>query len=217
MLGVLMALVVGCTPKSDSVSELTPEPDPSPELTPTPELPQEPIATEEPDPSPDSEASTPVPQASNAYVSDAYGFSFTYPSRYVMPEENYIESYAAGESVAPQQTLELWPQQAHDNIQERLDEATELPPNIIVQVFENTDQTPLKAWKPELSSVDNRALTVDGQAAIAFASTGLYEHDNVLVSTPDGKYVLRFSVGYFDANDPMRQDFQDIVSSLEFR
>ncbi|MBF2079691.1 MAG: hypothetical protein IGR76_14515 [Synechococcales cyanobacterium T60_A2020_003] len=94
---------------------------------------------------------------------------------------------------------------------------TELPPNITVQVFENPDQRPLTDWKSELSSPDVQPLQVGEQEAIAFSSTGLYEHDNVVVSTPDGKYVLRFSVGYFDANDPMRQDFQDIVSSLTFQ
>jgi hypothetical protein len=59
-------------------------------------------------------------------------------------------------------------------------------------------------------------MRVAGQPAIAYTSTGLYEYDNVVVASPDGRYVLRFTAGYMDAKAPIRRVFQELVSSFSF-
>lgn len=117
VMGVLMVIATGFTPKPDATPErsLTPEPTP-----PTPEPIQEPESTPETTPTasgsvPEPEASAPEPQAPTTYVADTYGFSFSYPDRYFMPEQNYID-YSSDQSGTLQKRVELWQQQDYDDI-----------------------------------------------------------------------------------------------------
>lgn len=204
LIGLLTLLAAGCDGRSPDAESQTPDPEAPSETTPAPTA--------------DSSISEPAEEESEAttnqvYTNDSYGFEFTYPDRY------YIDSPVPIQPTNPdvQEIIQIWQQADYEDIQGRLGEATELPPNITIQVIDNSAQKPLTDWKEDLSSDDDRPLTLDGQAAIAYSSTGLYEQDNVLVPTPSGQYVLHFSVGYFDAESPMRDDFQTIVQSLSFK
>ncbi len=151
---------------------------------------------------------SPVESQSASYVSDRFGFRLTYPSSYIIaPSES-----TSTQSTRPLAVLELWNQADYPN----RNALPETPPLIAVTVYDNTQQLPLSAYKGELSHNDGRPLTVGGQNAIAYTSTGLYEFDNVLFSSPDRHYVFRLSSSYMDANAPIRQDFQNIISSFTF-
>lgn len=195
LIGLLTILATGCAGRTPDAEPQTSDP----QATSTPQATSSPEASE---PGTDQ----------RVYTNDAYGFEFTYPDRY------YIDSPVPVQPTNPdvQETIQIWHEEDYEDIQERLGEATELPPNITIQVIDNAAQKPLPDLKQELSNDDDRPITLDGQEAIAYSSTGLYEQDNVLVSTPDEQYVLHFSVGYFDAASPMREDFQAIVSSVAF-
>jgi hypothetical protein len=108
--------------------------------------------------------------------------------------------------------LEIWRQE--DYLQ-RFD-LPESVPIINITIYRNSQKLPLAQWKGELSHNDDRSLTVAGQPALAYTSTGLYESDNVLVKSPDGAYVFRIKTGYEKASDPIRQVFQDVVNSFSF-
>lgn len=143
------------------------------------------------------------------YLSDRFGFRFVYPSGYVA---NASEIKPGSQADAPVQVIELW-QQA-DFLQR--DQLPESPPIISISVFNNAQRLPLTRWKGELARNDDRPITVAGRPAIAYTSTGLYESDNVLVSSPDGRYVFRLKVGYLGAKDAIRQVFRDTVASFTF-
>lgn len=147
------------------------------------------------------------------YTDAEFGFQFTYPENYVI-NPNGREFLPVNDDLRT--VVELWRSSDYEAIQTESEVPTELPPNIRIEVLQATADVPLSAWKVELSHDDDRPITVDGQEAIAYTSTGLYEQDNVLVQTPNGQQVIRFSVSYLDAADPMRQVFQSVVSSFRF-
>lgn len=143
------------------------------------------------------------------YLSERFGFRLVYPRGYVIEPTDAAPSKQPNQ---PLQVLEIWQQADFLN---RMN-LPETPPTIRISIYDNARRLPLTRWKGELSRNDDRALTVAGQQAIAYTSTGLYENDNVLVSSADGRYVFRIQVGYLNANDRIRQTFQELVSSFTF-
>ncbi|XHX77908.1 MAG: GUN4 domain-containing protein [Stenomitos frigidus ULC029] len=143
------------------------------------------------------------------YLSDRFGFRTLSPSGYIITPS---ETKPSTKPAVPLQVLELW-QQADFMNRESLPEA---PPIIRITVYNNVKQLPLTHWKGELSRKDDRPLTVAGQTAIAYSSTGLYDSDNVLFYSPDRRYVFRITVGYADAKAPIRQTFQELLASFTF-
>ena len=58
---------------------------------------------------------------------------------------------------------------------------------------------------------------IAGQNAITYS----YEHefwliDSVVLSIPESGDIYSFDVGYYDKNDPIRKDFQKIISTTQF-
>jgi hypothetical protein len=141
------------------------------------------------------------------YLSDRFGFQITLPKGYIIAPS---ESAPPTQPARPLEVLELWNQADYPHRAS----LPETPPLITITVYNNTRRLPLSAYKGELSHNDDRLITVGGQPAIAYTSTGLYESDNVLLSSADGRYVFRLRGSYMDANAPIRQDFQNVVSSL---
>jgi hypothetical protein len=141
------------------------------------------------------------------YMSDRFGFRFVIPSGYTT---------ASGETSsakpAPLEVIEIWNQADYLN-RENLPEA---PPIISIRIYSNPQKLPLAKWKGELSHNDDRPMTVAGQPALAYSSTGLYESDNVLVRSPDSRQVLRLQAGYQTSSDRIRQVFQEVIQSFSF-
>jgi hypothetical protein len=154
-------------------------------------------------------SSTPAPPRDIFYLSDRFGFRVVSPSGYTIAPS---ETTPSTQPATPLEVLEVWKQ---SDFLTRIS-LPETPPIISITVYNNSPQLPLTHWKGELSSNDDQPLTVAGQKAIAYTSTGLYEYDNVLFTSPDSRYVFRLSVGYTDTNAPIRQTFQELVSSFTF-
>lgn len=141
------------------------------------------------------------------YLSD-YGFRFVIPRDYTITP---TETGQAGQPT-PLSVIELWQEKDFLN-RENLPET---PPIIRVTVYKNAKQLPLSTWKGELSRNEERSITVAGQKAIAYSATGLYESDNVLFRSPDGRYVFRVQGDYNQQNDAIRKVFQHIVKTFTF-
>jgi hypothetical protein len=154
-------------------------------------------------------SSAPVQQRDVFYFSDRFGFRLVSPSGYILTPGTIKP---APRPPVPLEVLELWQQVDFPN----RDSLPETPPIISITVHSNSRRLPLNQWKGELSRKDDRPMRVAGQPAIAYTSTGLYEYDNVLVGSPDGRYVFRLTVGYMDAKAPIRKVFQELVSSFTF-
>ncbi|MEP0859378.1 GUN4 domain-containing protein [Trichocoleus sp. DQ-U1] len=143
------------------------------------------------------------------YLSDRFGFRFVSPRGYVITPTETTQSTKPS---PPLEVLEVWQQKDFLN-RENLPET---PPIVSITIYDNSKRLPLTSWKGELSQNDDRPLTVAGQKAIAYTSTGLYESDNVLFSSPDGRYVFRLQGAYLQKNDSIRQVYQDTVKSFTF-
>ncbi len=160
-------------------------------------------------------AANPAPNSSTLqsrdvfYLSDRFGFRFVSPRNYVITPAS---TNPPTKPNPPLEVLEVWQQADFLN----RDNQPEAPPIISITIYSNSKQLPLTSWKGELSRNDDRPLTVDGQKAIAYTSTGLYESDNVLLSSPDGRYVFRLQGAYLQKNDSIRQVFQEIVKTFTF-
>ena len=205
-LGLLAFLVLGCSSVSSTASTEkvnaveTSIPKPIAQSTSKPET------TERP----------PTPTSQNVYPSARFRFWFEYPSGYVVDPSNENRRPKLNETL--QGTIDIWKSADYEAIKSRSFQGGELPPNMSINVHSNPNQRPLSYWKDTLSigSRDARAITVGGQNAVAYTSTGQYEFDNVLLSSPDGRRVIHLNVGYIDKSDPSRQAFQRVVSSFKF-
>ncbi|PZV05385.1 MAG: hypothetical protein DCF22_24735 [Leptolyngbya sp.] len=142
------------------------------------------------------------------YLSDHFGFRVVSPSGYTLTPS---ETPPSKQPVAPLEVLEGW-QQA--DFADRI-YLSKTPPIIRITVYKNDQRLPLTAWKSESHNHD-RPFTVAGQTAISYTSTGIYQSDNVLFRSPDSRYIFRLTAEYLEPKAPIRQAFQEIVSSFTF-
>ena len=139
-----------------------------------------------------------------------FSFSFSYPSSYLL-EKREIE---IGGSMATYLTL----------MQKGvvLPEAGEGPPGITVAVFPNREQKALADWLQGMTNAaptptggfDFAEMEVDGEEALAYTSTGLYESDNVAVRHKGNIYV--FSAAWLTRDDQTLRDLDAILRSVDF-
>ncbi len=150
----------------------------------------------------------------NHYTSNQFGFQFDYPLNFVAKPQNNSKKGHEG-------SINLWTQQDYDGIQANTI-PTELPPHISIEVRQNSRQLTLREWVMQdnqfISPQRFAMLTVGGQRAIAFQSTGLYEYENIVLSLPDRSYiiVLRLeTMGMPKSDTVYRTAFERIISSFE--
>ena len=148
-----------------------------------------------------------LPKQDIFYLSRQFGFRFVQPSGYLILNATKSSSPKPN---TPVQVLEIWKQEDYAN---RI-HLTESPAIISISIYSNPLHLPLENWKDKLSRNDTRPFTVAGQQALAYSATGLYESDNVLFSSPDGRYVFHLKGDYLSTSDSIRQTFQDILSSF---
>lgn len=198
---LFLSLAAGCTPLQPA-----PLPAPYPDTgspSPTPTLTQ-------PTSSPSST------QAKNTFQSDRFGFSFQYPAGFT--PDNRSENQPPEAKAALLGRIEVWTSKDYQAIAAGTWQGGEYPASVTISVFDNAQKRPLTTWKEaNLSRGEDKNITVAGQEAISYASTGLYEADNVLFPSPDGRYVIHIQGAYINPEDPMRQTYQKVVSSFKFQ
>lgn len=142
------------------------------------------------------------------YASHRFNFRFGWPNGYAI-----VSTQKRSGQPTPLEVLEIWNQKDYPNRAH----LTESPPAISLTIYSNSQRLPLTQWKGELSQNDDRPLSVAGQPAIAYTSTGLYEYDNVLFASPDGRQVFRLQVGYLNKTDRIRQVFSEVIQTFSFQ
>jgi hypothetical protein len=190
--GLFAALALGCT----SVNSVTPsQPDAN---APTPII------------------TTPPARSQSGYANERFGFRFYYlDDGYVLDTSRAdlpIDAISGLMGV-----IQVWRAEdfaAHTSA----NPPTEQPPTLTVSVYDNPGREALEEWKTRLSlqPTQEQELTVAGRPAIAYSSTGLYEYDNVLVTSPDGLSVIHFSVGYLGTDDAIRDGLDVVVTTFQF-
>ncbi|MUL37048.1 hypothetical protein [Gloeocapsopsis dulcis] len=148
------------------------------------------------------------PSRDASYINQQFGFRFDQPSSYIIANPTELSN----ETNNPLQVLQIWKPKDYS---QRIN-LFESPPIISITIYNNPRHLPLESWKDQLSHNDVRPVIVAGQQAIAYTSTGLYESDNVLFSSADGRYVFHLKGEYIDASNSVRQTFQNILSSFSF-
>lgn len=145
------------------------------------------------------------------YSSAEYDISFTYPSSYVLSEQD-----APGSAQRAHHTITLI--RAEDL---PAPEGGEGPPAITIDIFQNTlDSQSAREWITNTSNSNYKlgdgtisSTTIGSRDALSYRWSGLYEGTSVVTATDD--WVYMFSVTYMEMGAPIVQDFVAIRNSAQ--
>lgn len=151
-----------------------------------------------------------APQAHLLQYSSEEGYSFMYPDTYD------LSSHTETSGAAQWDVLVLVPKGYV------APQGGEGPPSISVASYNNAEGLPLEQFitnepKANFGLSGDKKLTpisVGGKPAFGYTYSGLYENDAVAVANSGRVYV--FAAGWMQAGDPIRQDLQDIIKSVQF-
>lgn len=183
---------------------------------------QSPLVSPPAEPETPTEQSSPVAAApdSGLYRSDRFGFQFAYPAdQFVAKGETEFPP-----EVVAREAVQIWTIEHDRAIQAgEYDGGTEYPANVSVTVQPNPDKLSATDWIAQsdwFTDVrDIQEQTVAGQRAIAFRSSGLYDMEQVLVPTPDGKHWVLITLNQVDGGESdalYRQAYDRAIASLTF-
>ncbi|QYO64158.1 hypothetical protein [Leptolyngbya sp. 7M] len=153
------------------------------------------------------------------YHQEQNRFSFAYPDDFVVDARQPGLTSSAD---TPEMTLELWQRSKYDAIQAgAYADGAEPPPNVQIAVYRNPQRLALMDWIGRsnrfVQSGDFQSQMVAGQEAIAFRSSGLYEHENVVFSNTDGTEVMVISlakVGIDSIDAPNQRAFEQVLATF---
>lgn len=167
---------------------------------------------------PVAEPTTPLPQEeapqSKTFHSNELGLMFTYPANYT------LETHEQGTAERIWTTLVLIDS---DILREaRENGASEGPPAIAVQIFDNVEQYTAEEWVKGVSysnyklSADGvlAPTTIGGEPALAYHYSGLFETEAVAVA--HGTHIYLVSVDWLTPQDKNVEDFEVILGNITF-
>ncbi len=159
------------------------------------------------------------------YVGIQFDFQFEYPTEYFVESTLFPET---GDRI-PLERVDLWSPDAYATIRLEEPSPNEQPPNVSVTIYPNPRLLSLEEWavQTELAGASPtaiRELTVAGQEAIAFFSSGqsddeTYDYENVAVAGPDDSKVILITLDKGrDAGTEAayRVAYQTVASTLTF-
>ncbi|HEY9636176.1 MAG TPA: hypothetical protein V6D14_22410 [Coleofasciculaceae cyanobacterium] len=159
-----------------------------------------------------------IQNSQTIYQSARSGFRFQYPADYVTESREVPGS--SGSSI---EAIDIWTQRDYEGIKARPSQNPELPPNVSVEAYQNPRRRSLKDWVAQnnrfVSPKNFKSLTVAGQEAIAFDSTGLYEYENVVIPSPNGSTAIVISlakIGVPENDKAYQPAFEQILSTFQF-
>lgn len=153
----------------------------------------------------------PGAQEMKKYQSSVQGIRFSYPANYELSQERERDAARPWHVIVLAQKDTLPPPQDGEG-----------PPVIAIIIFDNVEGQTLEEWVRtstfsnfKLSASGELASTsVSGTDAIAYHYTGLYETE--AIAAVHGDKIYFFSVGWLDAGDQIRKDFDKLLRSVEF-
>ena len=155
------------------------------------------------------------------YQSQQLGFSFKYPKGYVINKAQHNPNIEAS---SVQQRINVWSRADYQAIKAGKFQGSELPANVSISVEKNPKRLNASQWlkenNHEFGATQNQnKQVVAGQKAVAFRSSGLYETQNIVLPSRDGKNVIVIShfQNQNDSDKDYEQVFERVVSSFELR
>ncbi len=149
------------------------------------------------------------------YQSDAFKISFSYPDRLYLQER--IGTGRPGERLVLV-LVEDTPGN-RDLIEGRSPLATEEPPSITIDVFQNTKGLTADEWAKEdanwaMGSRELRPVVVGDVSGISFFWDGLYSGKTAIVT--QDRLVYALSVTWITPDDLLIKDFDALLDSIKF-
>ncbi len=151
------------------------------------------------------------------YVSDDLNLRFEYPPHYFLERKNMTGQ-------ARTRTSLILTEDNEENRSRREGQAPagEGPVSINIDVYPNPTGQSAESWVKNVDESNYKlsanglltATSVEHKDAISYKWSGLYEADNVVVSTD--KFIYSFSVTYTSPEDQIRSDFQSLLKSVSF-
>jgi hypothetical protein len=147
----------------------------------------------------------------NVYRSQRLGVNFKYPKGFVIKEPQDASSSS--------KVLELWSLKDYQAVAEGKSNNTHSPGNMSISLENNPQGLSLVQWvtnNDELGDIipeSYDAKVVAGREAMSFRTDGLYEFENIVLPSSDGKKVILIS---FAQGDKSYQNvFEQVVSTLQ--
>ncbi|MDZ8049839.1 MAG: hypothetical protein RMX68_033520 [Aulosira sp. ZfuVER01] len=166
-------------------------------------------------------APKPVPPDQVGYRS-RLGFSFGYSLNSFVVEEKIASR--TNNVNSPLGTVDIWTKKHAQKI--RAGEyagGTEYPANVHVSVYRNNRKLPLQKWvkqSNEFSATrEFKTAKIAGQTGIKFKSSGLYENEHVVFTSPKDSRILVVTLsktGYGDNDANYQKAYQQLVDSFKF-
>lgn len=150
----------------------------------------------------------------------AYGIEFDYR---VGPNGYIVQNLDTSTDVSNFEYQYILTPRADYEQMESNAEGTEWPPSINIAIYRNDEKMSASQWTdayPLLSNIElasgevNRDAVTGGANAVRYMVDGLYMTDTTAVA--NGKYIYLFSGSFLDSGAPIRQDFTDLIESVEF-
>lgn len=162
-----------------------------------------------------------VSQKQAIYRSDRYGFQFSYSPKDFVVDEKTNKPSSKDNLLA---TIDIWTHQHAKKIRSGAYEGgTEYPANVSVRVSRNPQKLPLQKWIQQSNQFGItrtfKNTKIAGQNAIAFQSSGLYENENIVFSSPKNSniIVITFAKTNYGNNDAIyKKAFEQVVNSFAF-
>ena len=148
----------------------------------------------------------------NVYQSRRLGVNFKYPKGFVIKE-------AQENSGSSNKIVELWSLQDYQAIAKGKFQNTFSPGNMRISLENNPQGLSLVQWvtnNDELGEIipeSYDAHVVAGREAMSFRTDGLYEFQNMVLPSDDGKKVILIS--FVQGDKSYQQVFEQVVSSLQ--
>ncbi|MGB3654447.1 MAG: hypothetical protein WBA41_25005 [Rivularia sp. (in: cyanobacteria)] len=147
----------------------------------------------------------------NVYRSQRLGVNFKYPKGFVIKEPQDTSSSS--------KVLELWSLKDYQAVAEGKSKNTHLPGNMSISLENNPQGLSLVQWvsnNDELGDIipeSYNTKVVAGKEAVSFRTEGLYEFDNIVLPSSDGKKVILIS--FAKGDNSYQKVFDQVVSTLQ--
>lgn len=147
----------------------------------------------------------------NVYRSRRLGLNFKYPKGFVIKEPQNTSSSS--------KVLELWSVKDYQEVAEGKFKNTFSPGNMSISLENNPKGLSLVQWvvnNEELGDINPESYdthVVAGKEAMSFRSEGLYDFQNIVLPSNDGKKVILISFAQGDQS--YQQVFEQVVSTLQ--
>lgn len=149
------------------------------------------------------------------YTSDEFVIAFEYPANYT------LQTHEQGTDERTWNTIVLIDSEM---LQSAMDNgASEGPPGIAVQIFDNVEAYTAEEWIKGMSYSNYKLstdgvlanTTVGGEPALAYRYSGLFENDAAVVA--HGNNIYMFTADWLTAEDATRRDLGRVLESVTFK